>query len=158
GGTHTATFSIASGAYLDFTNGVHSINAPANFSGPGTWNVGGATVNLNVDQTIAATLDIYDGILTGPGNLNVTGTLPLEGGTLSGNGNRTISASATANIYKGNLNRSLDNYGTINFHPPFQLNSQFNNLVGGLITSDNNGVTVSGSGILNNAGTFRGGS
>src|SRR5207237_2673459 len=78
--THTGTFDVASGKFLDFSAGTHNLAAGASLTGTGTFKIAGATLNANTNVS-ATNLGILTGTLGGTGNVTTTGTLTWNGGT-----------------------------------------------------------------------------
>jgi hypothetical protein len=90
-----------------------------------------------------AALDLSGGVLTGAGNLTVTGTFNWNGGTLGGSGaTMTIGASAQAVL-------------TVSLPGSMVLGSQTLNNYGSVQLGGGGPLTLSGGAVINNYGTFR---
>jgi uncharacterized repeat protein (TIGR01451 family) len=167
GGTRTLTAASNVGAAMAGTLYVTSGSVTVNgaFNPSGTVDVNGGTLTL--DHTGTAVLNdlwVRSGTLTGASPVQVNGTSGFwNGGTITGTGGLTInggaiftvSAASTVNL----IGRTLTNAGTINFTTPITLqmtNATINNQATGLIDlKDDNGITVTGTSTINNAGILQ---
>src|SRR5262249_51701272 len=110
-GINSATFKVAAGATLNFTNGTYTLGAGSPLTRPGTvlfgtpgqespsfnnttlsgaYDVGdttiaGGTVNFTYDITLPR-LTFSGGTVTGAGNVTVAGLLTWKAGTMTGTG------------------------------------------------------------------------
>lgn len=162
-GTSTGAFTVAAGATLHFS-GAYTLDVGTTFNVSGLIQVGVPqafrAVVLNANVT-AANFHLTSETLRGTGNLTVTGTFTWTNGAMTGTGVTTLVAGATMNISGGNLNRRLDNAGTINWLPDsgrFDLGTQgvLNNQ--GTFNALGNRpqhFLAGGGGVINNQGTFR---
>jgi fibronectin-binding autotransporter adhesin len=136
----------------------------------------GAQLSLAADSQINGTLALTGedgtngftgGTLSGTGNLTVTGAF-IWNGRLVGGGKTTLASTCVTTLTSSRLGRTVDNYGTINYIPPFDVGVNFNtstavlnNLAGAIftVTNPNSSISVtaftgvSGSAI-NNSGMF----
>ena len=93
GGTSTAgTFTVASGATLDFDAGTFTLSGDA-FSGAGVVEVSGGTTNIT-GATIASGLAVTGGTLSIAASSGTAASLTQTGGTISGAGTLTVSGAA----------------------------------------------------------------
>jgi len=168
GGTHSGTFNAYSAAsVIDFSGGAHTISGA--FTGPGKFRFGGAaaTVNgawsgmkidviggsvaLNTSGTIPA-LTLSGGLLTGSGNITVTGPSTWAGGMIGGSGALTFGTGATVTMdgeSATTLTRPLLNNGIINFASAFGAM-----LIDGVPITNNGTFDIQSSqGIMVTAGT-----
>lgn len=189
GGTSNRPFTVAAGAILHFNGGNYTLGPGTTVTGPGTvyvW-IGTVTVNTNLpsvsdlevqgDPMGSGTLFLGSGftlttqrfrmygagsVVTGPGNLTVTGPLIWSGGTMRGPGTTIIAPGATLNIpgteTKTLDGRTLENRGTAIWsssgNVQFANGGRINNLAGATFESQD-GAQMLGNGTFNNAGTFR---
>lgn len=133
-------YAIVSGATLNFSSNTHNLNLGTNFSGDGTVEVNGATLNVNGDVNFN-NLVINSGVIAGAGSLSVNGQATWNAGDMSGSGTTVIASSATLdinNVFTKGLDRTIENRGIINY-------SGSNLLFG---------RSASVAGIINNFGTL----
>jgi hypothetical protein len=176
GATSTSTggtFTVASGATLDFLGGTHTFDASSSISGAGnvdfssgtatissTYNVtgatsvSGATANFNIHPTsVGSSLTVS----SGTANFNVASTLSPTTVTLSGNGTLNLSPDLNVTTYNQSGSSRLKGGGTVTV-------SGMTTWSGGHIKdagtfNANGGLTVNGSTkyldtrTLNNPGT-----
>jgi fibronectin-binding autotransporter adhesin len=119
GGTVSGPVVAASGADV-FLSGdaAYTVSAGASFSGAGRLRIGQfQTASLTTNVAIPH-LKLEGGVISGSGNLNVSGTLEWDGGGFSGSGTTTIALSAVASIPNAGVSidqsRTLVNAGTVN--------------------------------------------
>ena len=110
GGTHGSTFNVSAGGILKFAGGTHSLGDGSTFTGSGTSEITGGTVNSDGTGTgtvvnAGATLALSGGTLGGDGKMAVNGTFEWSGGTVKGNGSFTVNGSMDIS---GNGNKTLD--------------------------------------------------
>jgi uncharacterized repeat protein (TIGR01451 family) len=172
GGTSTSVFNTASTGTFLFTNNSYTLGAGATLTGSGTFQVGGAQLNVSaagvtVDHLTLSggTLNISSGASVSPsasGVINWSSDSTLTGaGTLSINSGGTLNISGTGTrfIDGGTLNNS----GTINWSGTNNISvynaGVINNLAAGLFSVTNDQFIYQhccGAGqAFNNAGTFR---
>ncbi|MDQ5986655.1 MAG: hypothetical protein CSYNP_02385 [Syntrophus sp. SKADARSKE-3] len=82
GGTHTGSFSVASGSTLELDGNTHNLTSASSLTGAGTIRISGATVNVNTDAFNIANLNLFSGALSGTGSIAVTNNYVHTGGTL----------------------------------------------------------------------------
>lgn len=168
GGTSSGTFTVGSGATLEFSGGMHNMIG-ATFNNSGTINFDGATVSFSSPTTIAGKVNFSQGTLNGPGMVTSSGTFDWSGGTMSGG---TTVMQGSANYFNGNLtldSQTLTNTGAIIISPYFSSSfyttthlyggngAIFNNQSGGTVTLQGPTWLISDVGLaptINNAGTF----
>ncbi|HWY29935.1 MAG TPA: hypothetical protein VNX46_04230, partial [Candidatus Acidoferrum sp.] len=161
GGTNSGQFNIGSNGVIRFFGGTNTQLTGANFTGSGVPDVGiGADFwlannltfpNLEVDGT---------GVVDGPGNLSITGSLLANGGTYQGGGLIIIGPSASFTISNGaTMNRSVNNSGAATnaslVSAPAPVT--WNNLPGSWTVLDGGTFDFTYSGtppVFNNAGTL----
>jgi hypothetical protein len=88
--TVNADFTIAGGSVagngsVTVFGGTVAIEAPAQYALAGTTNIEGGSLQFDVNATTASFTQ-FGGLLTGTGNLTVTGSSDLEGGAMGGSG------------------------------------------------------------------------
>ena len=121
GGTHTGTFTAASGATLAFTGATDTFNAGGISGAAGsTISIAGATVDINPAAIYsAATTTIGSGALNVNGTAT-TATLNLAGGTLGGTGSLAVTSAYS------------DTGGSINLGGALSITQATGNLVLGI--------------------------
>jgi hypothetical protein len=150
-GTSTGgTYNIASGATVDFANGIHTLSS-VQFLGAGFARVTGGMVNANGTDNVgtaaaAGNFQIAGGTLQGTGAFNVNqGTLRWTVGTMAGTGTTAIAAGGNFVMpaaASGTLSRTINNAGTMTFSSGANLNGAAST---GVI---NNSATISASSTL----------
>jgi hypothetical protein len=126
-----------------------------------------SVANFGVNNITTPTATISGGFLEGVGDFNVTGSLTWSGGILYGHGSVTVGTGtmpATLTM-TGSLNMdgrtlNLTNMATATWtgtsgNLAFSDVAVMNILSGATFNAENNQSTFSGSGVVNNAGTFR---
>jgi hypothetical protein len=162
GGTNTGSFDLSGGelwfGYNSNVLGVGTQFTGTNFAravGPGSMFVN-ASVSLANFQLRNST-----GLLDGPGNLTVSNTCNVSGGTIQGSGALTIPLGAALNINGFGYwsQRTLNNSGTASMAGAGIIATTggglFNNLVGGVFNIENNngiGISSGAPATLNNFG------
>ena len=122
GGSHTGTFSVASGATLDFAGGTHQFGDGSHFAGAGTFAHGGGTLQLTgsgsgLTLDAGASLDLAAMAFTGSGRLTnngtVTGTNASFGGTLVNNATASLTSGTLAGGFINNDGATLNVSGNL---------------------------------------------
>ncbi|MBI4672558.1 MAG: PD40 domain-containing protein [Chloroflexi bacterium] len=142
-GTHTGAFVVASGAFLKFGGGDHTLKAGASLRGGGRFQVYISKLdvasNIGVDGTF---LLRSSGVLRGSGTLTIRGTMDWYDGWMDGTGVTEIAPTGTLNIDGKkdlyiNDQRTLRNEGTVNWKD------------GKIQTSPSDSPTISNHGTFN---------
>jgi alpha-tubulin suppressor-like RCC1 family protein len=165
-GTSTGAFAVSSGASLLFSNGIHTLNTGATFTGAGTSQITGGTVNANGTVSVgtaavAGTFQLANGVLAGSGAFNIAarGTFNWSSGTMSGTGTTNVAAGGVLNILNiasHVLSRAITNAGTINAAANTNTiggaGAAITNAAGGVINTGAGatGVTISNTAVTNN--------
>jgi hypothetical protein len=131
---------VSSGT-LQFANSTFAYGPGAYISGNARIEFGSNsnTQTINGNLTMAGTnMSSTNATFTGPGNLDITGSLSWNGGTFAGSGTMAVDAGGTmsvASFSTHTLSRMLSNSGTVNFASgSITLNNgTFNNTVGGVV-------------------------
>ncbi|MBI4292852.1 MAG: filamentous hemagglutinin N-terminal domain-containing protein [Betaproteobacteria bacterium] len=161
--THTGTFSVASGATLQFSNGTHTLNN--SFSGSGTVKLAGATL-VPSSSTSVPVLNFTAGNVSGSGVLTAN-SLTWSGGTVLGSlvlaSGGTGSLSASGGKYIGNsggIGATFTNAGTLTDNTPtgytglYFYSGTFNNQGTYTFGTDAHIGDWGGMGLVNNTGTL----
>lgn len=109
GGTNSGQFNVAAGAQLEFQAN-YTQNPGASFTGAGLVMVD-QTLRLNTPVSISDLMVANVGIVDGPGDLTITGSLTANGGTFQGSGAINIASNATCAVLGMNLSRNVTNAG-----------------------------------------------
>lgn len=119
-----------------------------------------ATVNFNAAQQFDVFV-LQNGTISGTGDLNLDGQSLWSGGMLSGLGRVVVASNATVQISgpaPKQLNRELDNHGTMTLMGPHTLNlgnGWIHNGPGGVVQAQNVTLQLGGrSSSITNQGTF----
>jgi hypothetical protein len=167
--TLNGSIAAAAGATVNMEGSNMQVNAGGTMTGPGTYFIGGSTLNptLTVNADFAAPPNLVmntSGGINGVGNLNVSGSLTAQVGTLSGPGAVNVAAGGTMNIPSpiNNVGRPINNSGTVSFtnagHVYDVSGGALNNLVGGSVTVQTDSDFWDGdtnpASAINNSGTF----
>ena len=87
GGTETGSYSVVSGATLEFSSGTFAINSGATLSGAGNFLVNGAVTGVNVPLNLGGAWTFASGTATLSSTTTVSGnSLVVSGGTVNFNG------------------------------------------------------------------------
>ncbi len=144
GGTSNGAFNVAAGAVLDFNAGTHNLNA-VTIAGTGTTEISGSTsfnsVNLN-GGTLSSALLISGGNLQGADH-SLSGPVTWTGGNIRGAASTTV---ASTLAISGAGNKGLSG-GRV-------LNATDTTTWSGNTAANNNAIIFSGSGTINNTGTW----
>ncbi len=160
GGTSTGSFVANAGGVLNFGGGTHNLNAGTSVTGAGTVQIGGGTWNLN-----AGTYNVTGTTMVNGGTANFavnagTNLLNVGGGTLATAATATFTTSGLFDWSGGTLAGAgiFNANGGINMAGGSQLNlngATLNNAVGQTATDSGfHDFGVSGSAVINNAGTW----
>lgn len=161
GGTNSGQFNIGANGVIQFFGGTNTQVTGANFTGSGFPDVAnGADFWLANNLTFPGLEVDSTGVVDGPGNLSITGSLIANGGTYQGGGLIIIGPSASFNIANGaTMNRSVNNSGAATnaslVSAPAPVT--WNNLPGGWTVLDGGTFDFTYSGtppLFNNAGTL----
>jgi len=163
GGTHTGTFNVGAGNTLRLAGGTHVLNTGADYNGAGTIEIAGATVTANAPATMDPTVTFSSGTINGTATLTTAGHLTFTGGTMSdagvtqANGGVTFSGAGNKILFSGRSLRLGDDStwsgGALQFHAGAAITNESGNTFTN--TFDGNlSITLSGTGGLNNEGTF----
>ena len=137
GGTSTAgTFTVASGATLDFGGGTFTLSGDA-FSGAGLVQVSGGATNIT-GATIASGLAVTGGALSIAASSGTAASLTQTGGLIAGAGTLTVSGAAT--FSGSNYDQETGTGTTL--------------LQGTTTDSSPSYIALDGGRVLENAGTF----
>lgn len=112
GGTNSGQFNVAAGAQLEFQANYAQVPG-ASFTGTGLVTVD-QTLWLETALTIGDLSVVIPGIIDGPGDLSISGSLTANGGTFQGSGAINIGSNATCSVlYPSgmNLSRNVTNNG-----------------------------------------------
>jgi hypothetical protein len=160
GGMQTGTYDVASGSTLRFSGGTHNLNPGIVFTGSGSLDVAGGTVNVDGSVDLSLTLSLSGGTLALLSNRTFN-HLDWSGGTLAGPSVVTVPAGGTINLSSSASKVlsavTLNNSGTITIPDNSTLavsgTSVINNQVGAVIELEGSG-SLSGSSAqtINNAG------
>ncbi|HJT36519.1 MAG TPA: hypothetical protein VJ783_31135, partial [Pirellulales bacterium] len=181
GGTSSGSFTVETGAALDFGGGTHDLSASTTsitgagtvgFTGAttiiggiytvtGTTSISGGEVDFNHDATSTTTV-LSGGNLGGTATFTTNGSFEWSGGAMLGGGTTVIPATATltiddpSNISLGN--RALNNFGSATFTGvrwDWNTGGVFNNESGATFDMQSDAsYNVFGTSAFNNAGTF----
>ena len=159
------TINVAGNATIQVNSGTQSVNSVTSTDAV---SLTGGTLTVAAASQIAS-LSLAGGIISGSGDLTITGTLTWTGGTMSGSGTTILASGATADLTGGGLalNREFDNNGTFTIENNTDLVANtgsgyvFDNLAGGVVNTDATDRSIGFTGgstpsIFNNAGTFNG--
>jgi hypothetical protein len=167
-----AAGSSITGAGSVTLSNISSFSGTLNVSGPLTFL---STTTLLTDQTLPSPVTLGSsssiGTITGSGNVTISGQLNWSNGTMTGTGKTTLAVTALTTLGAAsgpsalNLNRVLDNAGTVNYVIPasgalsLSTSGVLNNLAGATfnVTSSSTGSITAFSGnagTINNAGTM----
>ena len=135
------------------------MNSGAYLTGAGTIDISSisfGSLTVNGATTFAGSNIRQNNSITGPGNIDITGTFNWLSGGTSGAGTLGIASGATMNVLLGNavLSRQLNNAGSINFVGGTLTLSAgtINNLAAGVINIGTTGISGGGapSQVINN--------
>ena len=182
--THSGTFAVSASAELQFSNsqantfngalsGAGTVHFAATYTAAQTLKgaysvanteIAGSTVNFNQASTQnLSNLTMSSGTLGGSANINLTGSVDLNSGTLTGSGTLTFPAGSTATLDSSYLTvtRPVINAGTIEFLSSayfyLQAGGSFTNQATGVVDIQNNyyGFYGDGNTPVNNTGTVK---
>ena len=170
GGTDSGTFTVASGATLQFNGGTHLWQGGVSSSGAGVLKIAWGTVQADGAVTLSSSTTLYGGTLTGSGLVTFNGPTTWSGGTMSGAGVKRVPAGKTLAINAGGNGHlyldgtTLQNQGTISYTgSSYQLYSKngsiLENQASGLVDLQNDWTLFTlhsgAQPTVNNAGIFR---
>lgn len=133
--TESGTFNAATGTFIEFGGGTHTLTGATPFGGTGTIKITAGTVQMNTSGTAGNFAILTGGTLTGAGNLTVSSNFAWLGGTMSGLGTTTVGGPTSMNTGALTLSRNLTLNGTTSFN-------------------DANNLTVTGASTITNNSTF----
>ncbi len=146
GGLNDSGTIIVNAGTLMIGNGSYTYGPGAVIKGTSTidFGKGTATQTVNGNLTLAGSNMIIDtGTFTGPGNIDVTGSLTWNGGTFMGTGTMAVAAGGAMGVSSfttHTLSRALSNSGVVNFtQGSIALNS------GGFVNTSSGVVNILGS-------------
>ena len=161
-GTSSGVFNMAASATTAFIAGLHRLQAGTIMHGEGTASVAGGTVMIDAADVTALNFALQSGSVDGTGTLTVLGLLDWTGGEMSNSAGRTRIESGAVLSLSGNAGRTLSGRivevaGTLSWVESGGLgvntNGTIDVLPGGYLEINNaTDLTMSGSGIINNAG------
>ena len=171
GGTSTGVFNATAAGTILFTNNSYTLGTGATLTGPGTFQLNGAQLNVSAAVTVdhlvqsSGTLNINSGASV---STSASGVVDWTGNaTLTGSGSLAITSGATLNL-TGSGTRFIDggtlnNSGTVNWSGGNNISvydtGVINNLSGALFSVTNDQIIYqhccSVGQPFNNAGTFR---
>lgn len=112
------TFTLFSGKKLEMAYGEHNFGNNSKVQGSaGEFNIMGATINLNGNNTISSILNLSAGELGGTSNANISGTFNWSGGNIASYATTTVSniMNMTGSATKALSNGTLSLSGTANW-------------------------------------------
>jgi hypothetical protein len=141
-GTASNTFTVSSGATLQFDAGVYQLATGAGITGGGTVYLGGslngATVVTASTLTVDTSTAVLAGTLDGPGAVTFPHTFYWGFGTMTGTGSTKIASTGTLLVYS-----STPAFG-------YNLDQRTLTIAGRLYWTGTNGLVMSNGAVLNN--------
>jgi len=163
GGTHTGTFNVGAGNTLRLAGGTHALNSGADYNGAGAMEISGATVTVNAPVTMDPAVTFSSGTINGTSTLTTAALLTFTGGTMSdagitqANGGVSFSGAGNMILFNGRSLKLGDDStwssGTLQFHAGAAITNESGNVFTNSFDG-NLSITLSGTGGINNEGTF----